>query len=200
MFIDTDPGSWGHFSQIEYLDEIIRAFPNGTFFLTFRSMERWYHSMTHWPPVNDGVGDAHMSDGLRRANITGFPPGTGRNVEEFGRWFCNHVKRVRDVISNNPQQTLVEIDIEDPTVSARMSDVFDVDEKCWGHANVNKRLHPELDANRTRAEPPWFVRGRTCIRGKAEMRLRHPEPPPVVPGLPHWLFIDNRTCDNETIS
>jgi len=187
-----DSGSWGHFPQIEYLEEIVRGLPNGTFLLTFRSVERWHRSLTHWPPENEF--GPHMSDGLRHADIKGFPSGMGRSREEFGRWFCDHVGRVRDAVARHPGQTLVEVDIEDPDAGARMANVFDVDETCWGRRNVNARLHSGRDANASEPDSPWFVWGKRCIRGKTKMRMRRTEPLPTVPGLPPWLFMLNDTC------
>jgi len=194
VYSQIDNGSWGRFPQIEYLDEIIRAFPNGTFFVTFRSIEKWYHSLTHWPPSDDLVGP-HMSDGLRDANITGFPSGTGRNLEEFSEWFCSHVQRVRDVVARNPYQTLVEIDIEDPNVSTYMANVFDINERCWGHQNVNAKLHPEHDVKGSKPELPWFVHGKVCIQGKRERRMKRMGPLPPMPGVPPWLLMVNDTCN-----
>ena len=194
VYSQLDNGSWGQFPQVEYLEEIVGGIPNGTFFLTFRSMHKWYHSITHWPPENGEFGP-HMSDGLRLANITGFPSGMGNSLEEFSDWYCRHVQRVRNLVAKNPSQTLVEIDIEDPTVNSYMADIFDVDASCWGHQNVNAKLHPEHDANQSKPEMPWFVHGKTCIRGKnSKMRMRNTDPLPVVPGMPAWLFMVNDTC------
>jgi len=193
-YTQLDNGSWGNFPQIEYLDEILRAHPNGTFLLTFRTIEKWYHSITHWPPENVGTPRHQMSDGLRHADITGFPRGTGKNAEEFGRWFCAHVTRVREAVARNPMQTLVEIDIEDPMVGTYMANVFDVEEGCWGHVNVNARLHP--DVNQSKVDIPWLAHGKLCIKGKTKMRMRKTEPlPPLPPGMSH-LVLRNYTCDD----
>lgn len=194
-YSQLDNGSWGNFPQIEYLDEILAAHPNGTFLLTFRTIEKWYHSMTHWPPKNIGTALPQMSDGLRDADITGFPHGTGKNMEEFGRWFCSHVTRVRDAIANNPMQNLVEIDIEDLGVGTYMANVFDVEDGCWSHVNANARLHPEVNQSKQQ-DVPWFVNGKLCIRGKTKRRMRNNEPlPPLPEGMSH-LMLRNETCDD----
>ena len=181
VYSQIDTGSWGSFPQMDYLEEIVGGIPNATFFLSFRSMDKWYHSISHWPP--DSAPGSHMSDGLRKANITGFPTGMGKNQEEFSSWFCNHVTRVRQLIANHPSQTLVEIDIEDSTIGQHMSDIFDVHESCWGHANANPKLNPD------KAKPgiPWFVRGKICVKGKTKSRPRNNLPlPPPLPGFPPW--------------
>ena len=174
----------------------------GTFLLTFRDIEKWYHSITNWPPSDNDHGP-RMSDGLRHANITGLPPGVGNNVEEFGTWFCGHVRRVREVVGRDdyPQhRTLIEIDIDDPNAGAFVADAFDVDEGCWGRRNVNVKLHPEeVGGAGRRSDPhlPWLVRGRKCIRGRTKMRPRRTEPLPLLPGVPPWLSMVNDTCDDE---
>ena len=131
-----------YFPQIELLEEIVEGHPNATFFLTFRSMEKWYHSITHWPPRKNGP---HMNQRFRKLNITGLPAGEGRNIEELSDWYCNHVQRVRDIVARNPSHTLVEVDIEDPTIGQRMSDMFGIRKSCWGHSNVNAKIHPEMN-------------------------------------------------------
>eukprot|EP01082_Thalassiosira_pseudonana_P006616 g6182.t1 g6182 contig20:1016324-1019061(+) len=99
-----------YFPQVERLEEILAGY-NGTFFLTFRGMEAWYRSLCNWPP---NTAYKRMSLRLKDLNITGFPKGIGRDVFEFGKWYCKHVERVRKLIAKNPSQTLVEVDIEDP--------------------------------------------------------------------------------------
>ncbi|KAK1736193.1 putative sulfotransferase domain-containing protein [Skeletonema marinoi] len=140
MYAQMDDGHY--FPQIELLDELVDGYPKATLFLTFRSMEKWYNSLRKWPPRRNGP---HMNDKLKQHNITGFPSGVGNNVDEFADWYCNHVDRVRDIAASNPSLTLVEVDIEDSTIAKRMSDMFDIDESCWGHTNVNPIANPDLD-------------------------------------------------------
>lgn len=128
-----------YFPQVERLEEILAGY-NGTFFLTFRGMEAWYRSLCNWPP---NTAYKRMSLRLKDLNITGFPKGIGRDVFEFGKWYCKHVERVRKLIAKNPSQTLVEVDIEDPNVGERMEDIFGIDKNCWEQQNVNAKLHPE---------------------------------------------------------
>ena len=173
------------------LEKILAGHPNATYFLTFRTMEKWYHSIAHWPPdVPDEylLKNRIMAPGLKyRGNLT-----------HFAKWFCNHVTRVRKLIENYPDATLVEIDIEDNTGTAEyMSELFDIDAKCWGRANVNFDLHgnlsnknanissepeTETEASKEKGEVkahgsmPWFIMGKSMIRGKnGIMRARYNE-------------------------
>ena len=66
------------FPQIDILEEIVHGHPNATFFLTMRSMDKWFHSLTHWPPRPNGP---HMHTRFRKFNITGLlEVGRGKNV------------------------------------------------------------------------------------------------------------------------
>lgn len=140
VYAQMDDGHY--FPQIEVLDDIVAAYPEATLFLTFRNMTKWYNSLKKWPPRKRGP---HLNDKLRENNITGFPTGVGENVSEFSDWFCNHVQRVRRVVNDNPSLTLVEVDIEDANIAKRMSDMFEIGESCWGHANVNPIANPDLN-------------------------------------------------------
>ena len=51
------------------------------------------------------------------------------------------------MISKSPLSTLVEVDIEDPTTSARMEEIFNIPRTCWGHANVNTLIHKDLNVS-----------------------------------------------------
>ena len=151
VFAQIDDGSKGHYPQVEYIDELATGHPNATFLLPFRSMEKWYKSMKGWHQMNIK---------LRRANITGLPIGTGKNVDEFSTWWCWHVKRVRDIVARNPSHALVEINLEDPSTRERMGEMFGVDESCWGKANANSNIHPELNGTADSVEKKrWRLNG-----------------------------------------
>mmetsp|Transcript_30734 Transcript_30734/g.52477 ORF Transcript_30734/g.52477 Transcript_30734/m.52477 type:complete len:348 (+) Transcript_30734:63-1106(+) len=143
VYAQIDDGAY--FPQIELLHEFVST-PNATtFFLTFRPMEKWYHSITHWPPRPRGP---HMDERLKKLNITGSPSNVGRShIGEFEDWFCNHVTRVRSLLDGHPLHKLVEVDIEDPTVGERMENLFGISQSCWGHKNVNAYIHPEMNAS-----------------------------------------------------
>ena len=159
VYAQIDDGSGGHYPQVELLDEIVRGHPNATFFLTFRSMEKWYHSLSHWPPK--AGRRSTMMYRLLNSNISGFPATDSskdinqEHIEEFSNWFCRHVQRVRNIVAQNPSHALVEIDIEDPGTAERMADIFNVDKSCWVRANANSHLHPEL--NQSKVKNPWCL-------------------------------------------
>ncbi|KAL7534412.1 hypothetical protein ACHAWF_004827 [Thalassiosira exigua] len=144
-YTQIDDGKY--FPQIELLDDFVHGYPNATFLLTFRSMDKWYRSMSNWPPQKA----TKLSDRFRKLNITGSPSKEGNDPKEFSVWYCNHVRRVRDIVEKHPSHTLVEIDIEDPGVAQRMEFIFGIDKKHWGHVNANPNLKP--DANKSATNP-----------------------------------------------
>jgi len=150
------------------LEQILNGHPNATYFLTFRTMEKWYHSISHWPP---DVPDEYLLKNRLYAPGLKF----GGNLTDYASWFCNHVERVRELIQSYPHATLVEIDIEDNAgTAAYMSDLYNIDEGCWGRANVNFDLHgesikdeqDERDEVKAQGSMPWFIQGKNMIRGK----------------------------------
>eukprot|EP00578_Thalassiosira_sp_NH16_P030140 CAMPEP_0181078204 /NCGR_PEP_ID=MMETSP1071-20121207/1361_1 /TAXON_ID=35127 /ORGANISM="Thalassiosira sp., Strain NH16" /LENGTH=801 /DNA_ID=CAMNT_0023159503 /DNA_START=172 /DNA_END=2577 /DNA_ORIENTATION=- len=151
--------------QTELLEEFVHGYPNATFLLTFRSMEKWYHSISNWPPTIP----TKLKDLFFLSPVTGLPSGKGRTLQVFSDFFCNHVQRVRAIV---PPHRLVEIDIDDPTISTQMADIFDVEEECWGLANVNANLDPEMKHNKTVAFP-WYHVGKLMIRGKNGVMRRN---------------------------
>lgn len=177
--------------QIELLEEIVEGYPNATYFITFRNIEQWYHSISHWPPPkNDSTLHFYLKDRLLMANHTGLPTGVGNNILEYAEWWCGHVTRVRNLIAKYPSHNLVEIDIEDPSTAEYMSDVFDLDANCWGHANVNANLHKELVENssnetdsKVKGSMPWFIRGKIYVRGKNGVMRRKRDLPEMPPGM-----------------
>ena len=153
--IDGEFGGRYRFPQKDLLEDLVGGYPNATFLLTFRTMNSWYQSLSNW-------GIPRLKDQITRSDES-LKNGT---LQDFSNFFCEHVRRVRDIV---PPDRLVEIDIEDPTTSSRMSDIFDLDEDCWGRTNVNTRLHPDMNTTawETRSQlSRWHVRGKEMIRGK----------------------------------
>ena len=115
-------------------------------------MDGWYQSVSRWGTLWRRMWNANLTIGETSL-------GAG-SQEEFTKFFCEHVRRVREIV---PANRLVEIDIEDHSTGARLSDIFDIDEECWGRTNVNGKLHPEIDKN---LKPGWTIEGKEVIRGK----------------------------------
>ena len=173
-----------YFPQIEHLESLVRDYQNATFLLTFRSMSKWYHSITNWPPVKTPT---KLDFRLRFSNIKNFPSGRGRNQTEFEEWFCDHVKRVREVV---PPERLVEIDIESKSTGSRLGDIFDLDPNCWSQANVNFNVHnsSELANSTAKGSVPWLIKRNIEIKGRDGPRPRYPSLPPFPNALiPHKI-------------
>jgi hypothetical protein len=124
-----------YFPQVELLEEIVKGYHQATFILMFRSMDKWYNSMSNWPPNQTKYQP--LTKRLLRSNITGLPQIKGNDVSVFSDWHCNHVKRVRDVIAKYPAHSLVEVNIEDPNAGEYLERVFGINQRCFGQKNVN---------------------------------------------------------------
>lgn len=159
------------FPQISLLNDIIDAYPNGTYFLTFRNMEGWYNSVTNWrSPSNRTL--------ISRMIHSSVPGLEGGSLHNFTNFFCSHVKRVRATV---PSHRLVEVDIENPNAGQLLSDMFDIDESCWKKTNVNEKLHLESSKEEetlvglsTPEKLPMLIKGKTEIRGKNGVMRMNP--------------------------
>ncbi|KAL3826689.1 hypothetical protein ACHAXA_001212 [Cyclostephanos tholiformis] len=161
-----------YFPQVELLGEIVRAYPNATYFLTFRDTRAWHASLSNfWSGLGAKSDKGRtMRDEMIVANITGFDNASGKGgPEDFDDFFCHHVERVREVV---PLDNLVEIDLDDTDTGRMISEMFDVYEGCWGRTNVNSDLHPGIDTGQV-PKVPHLIWGKSTIRGKnGTMRIR----------------------------
>jgi hypothetical protein len=168
------------FPQINLLHDIINAYPNGTYFLTFRNIEGWYNSVTNWRSPSNRT--------LKSRMVRSIPDLQGGSLQNFTNFFCNHVKRVRATV---PANRLVEVDIENHNAGQLLSDIFDIDESCWKKTNVNEKLHSQQSSeekttlddritNNSSVGPskqeklPMLIKGKTEIRGKNGVMRMNP--------------------------
>lgn len=141
-----------YFPQIELLDQLHEESPSATFILMFRNITDWYRSLSAWPPTNSNRAAGNLARDIESRNITGLPPGKGKNEEEFSEWFCSHVQRVRSFVATHPSHSLVELNMADLDAGRQLEHAFGVSEKCWGHVNKNAKVsHRALGTN-----APWI--------------------------------------------
>jgi hypothetical protein len=120
------------YPQIEFINEIHEESPNATFVLMFRDISDWYQSLSHWWM---GGAKKHLNEVIERVNITGLPPGKGKNETEIGEWFCSHVQNIRHFVELHPTHTLIEVSLYDPDAGSKLGALFGVNGTCWGHHN-----------------------------------------------------------------
>ena len=132
-----------YFPQIQLLDKFVEGYPEATFILLFRNMEKWYNSMENWPPNRTKMP---LSQRLLNSNIPGLYKAKGNKVSTFSEWHCNHVNRVRDIVSKSPSHSLVEIDIEDPAAGEYLETVFGIKKACFGMKNTHATPKSSTDA------------------------------------------------------
>ena len=90
--------------QIDFLNETAER-PNATFILLFRETSEWFKSQSAWPMARK---TKNLKQIIEENNITGLPPGKGKDEDEIGKWFCNHVRSVRSFVLQHPSHHLVE--------------------------------------------------------------------------------------------
>ena len=135
------------FPQQQYLEELHAEAPNATFLLMFRPLKHWVKSINNWR--SERIENARsMGERLTLCDLPGLPFGKGSDLEDYARWFCRQVTYVRDFVKKYPSHSLVEINLYDDN-AALMAKLFDAPETCWGHANVNQRLHNGTKSQKT---------------------------------------------------
>jgi hypothetical protein len=120
-------------THIDALDEIHRDVPNATFILGMRDFDHWFDSISNWStrPLRNRLLKCKLRDLPNDAKtVEGI-------TENFKMFFCSHVERIRKFVTDHPSHTLVEVDIESPKAGLMMSNLFGIDESCWGHHNKN---------------------------------------------------------------
>lgn len=161
-----------YFPQIEALDLLHEIQPDATLILTFRPVNKWIDSIAHWKGF-----DVSMMDRLQYCGASGSIAGLKSGTrQDFASWWCGHVERVRNFVSDHPSHRLVEVDIEADDAPTYMSEQFGIDQACWGHRNKNlvKNLaaneehridvHPEM--------PLWMKKHIRRQRKKAKEETR----------------------------
>mmetsp|Transcript_2159 Transcript_2159/g.4569 ORF Transcript_2159/g.4569 Transcript_2159/m.4569 type:complete len:393 (-) Transcript_2159:80-1258(-) len=119
-----------YFPQIQALDVLHDQNPHATFVLTFRPVNKWIDSLSHWRgfdrPMMERLGKCHNLPGL-----------VGTTPQDFADWWCGHVEFVRDFVEDHPSHKLVEVEIEAEDAGTYMEEHFGIDSKCWEHTNKN---------------------------------------------------------------
>mmetsp|Transcript_31677 Transcript_31677/g.38804 ORF Transcript_31677/g.38804 Transcript_31677/m.38804 type:complete len:293 (-) Transcript_31677:46-924(-) len=120
-----------YWPQIDALDEIHDEYPDATFILNLRPVEHWIKSLRKWRSYSGRLKTCGMVEDSTDELLT--------------ELFCNQVTRARDFVAKHPSHALIEFDIEDPSTGELLSNVFGIDEKCWGVSNVGTYKKPWED-------------------------------------------------------
>lgn len=126
-----------YFPQIQLLDKFVEGYPQATFILLFRNMEKWYNSMENWPP--NRTKHEPLTQRLLKLSLPGLSKTRGDKVSTFSKWFCDHVNRVRDIVAKSPSHSLVEIDIEDPAAGEYLETIFGIKRTCFAKKNSHSK-------------------------------------------------------------
>ena len=123
------------YPQITRLDEIHAAYPNATFVLNTRPVDRWIESISKWNGDETRSEQGYLRQVLTKCNFAGFPSGVGGTDEEMREFYNGHSERIREFVRKNPSHTLVEIDIEEDGAAAAMEAAFGISSICWKQHN-----------------------------------------------------------------
>ena len=158
--IDVSPGSGECFwPQVDMLDTFHKFRPNATFTFSHRPFDKWYTSMSNWHQYHMRIANCQLGEYPTGVLDQAFNPRRYQNLPRvrlaLKQFYCEQVERVRKFVLQHPSHKLVEIMVGDPDIGDYLSDLFDVDQSCWGAHNVNPKseTHKELllAANATNA-------------------------------------------------
>lgn len=149
--IDMSPGSGDCFwPQVDMLDTFHKFRPNATFTFSHRPFDKWYKSMSNWHQYHMRLAMCQLGEYPNGILDRSFNPRQYQNLPRvrvaLKKFYCEQVERVRRFVLQHPSHKLVEIMVGDPDIGDYLSDLFDVDQSCWGAHNVNpeSETHKEL--------------------------------------------------------
>merc|ERR1712224_581750 len=120
--------AYGHFPQINMLEELDRNYPDAKFILNTRDADKWLQSVSTYGPLRQI---------LRDADIPGLPIGKGETDQELIEWFQNHIVRVREYFGDQCEDRFLEFSIDDADAESerRLRHFLGVP-ISWGHENA----------------------------------------------------------------
>jgi hypothetical protein len=113
------------------LEEIYKAHPYATIFLTTRDPVRWYESALNYYNT--------LSLWTQFCTGSGFPS----NASDVSAWvdfYHNHTNLVRAFARSHPTMNYVEVKLEEEEeLLTTLQDHFGFSDTCWGHSNVQRK-------------------------------------------------------------
>jgi hypothetical protein len=123
------PSRW---PQIDALDEMHAAYPNVTFILNTRDIDRWIKSVSKWGKLLTKFATCGQILGITRT----------RRKENFRSVVANfaakYMTRTRAWLRAHPQHISVEVEIDSSTAAATLEHAFGIRQSCWRQTNVGK--------------------------------------------------------------
>ena len=159
----------GWYPQISLLDELHEKKPNSTFVINFRPILDWIRSTANWHGMHYRmsmfeVPGLIMTDEQRvkleqygeysslkerdSQQRTRKPKIILLSNAQMARWWCSHVRHIREYVKQYPSHKLIELDLYDKKGTSKvLYDLFQADtdiessqqESCWVHANSNNQ-------------------------------------------------------------
>ena len=133
------------YPQINHLDKIHSAYPQATFILNTRPVDRWIQSISKWNGDDRRSEQGYLRQVLTKCNFESLPAGVGESDEEMREFYTGHSERIREFVRKNPSHTLVDINIENENASAVMEAAFGISSICWKQHNPSLQAQKEWD-------------------------------------------------------
>lgn len=125
------------YPQITNLDEIHAAYPNATFILNLRPVEKWIRSVSKWTGDRRRSGTGYLRQVLTRCDFPGLPAGKGGDDADLEAFYNGHSDRVREFVRRHPSHKLVEVNIEEADAAKVMEEAFGISYECWAVRNAS---------------------------------------------------------------
>jgi len=114
------------------LEQLHREHRNAMYVLPLRDAEVWAGSVVRWFNLKGMFANEYFNN-----NATTHKTSTKAHIMMpwLMKIYNEHTEYVRQFVKDNPEHTLVEVDITDPNAGQIMGDAFGLDAGCWGHHN-----------------------------------------------------------------
>lgn len=131
------------FPQMTHLQNIHDEYPNSTFILNMRNLDKWTNSVHRWKHTDSGF----VPLDVRLTRCFHDETTIGKSTPELLKMvYEQQIDRVREFVLQHPTHHLVEVNIDEDDAPKIMQESFfgnklGGNEPCWGKKNVNNANH-----------------------------------------------------------
>ena len=136
------------FPQMVYMDRLYQDSPNATWIMQFRNTTDWLRSVMNWGPPTLKLGMRFE----KKCGWEEFSPVNKTKMKqeaEVAQFICNHVKSVRQFVTDHPSLSLIEFDIYDEKAGEYLADTFlFLNASLWERQNKSKNLRERRNTSK----------------------------------------------------
>jgi len=134
---DGPPGDRLFFPQYFHIEKIHLAYPNATWILNTRPVEKWVESVMKW---DKQTANSFAIEWYLHGALNDFP----QTQEELKAFLRNihkaHHEQVRQFVRGHPTHALIEVDISTDSARELLADAFGLNATHWGNHNRNAKV------------------------------------------------------------